>query len=82
MKIRARKFDGRCARHKGYNPAVDGRGGVRGACGRCTLLCDIWEASLKLNALIRRFDPGHDDLQKPAPPVPQSDPRQLSLIPD
>jgi hypothetical protein len=81
LKIRARKFDGRCAKHKGYNPAIDGRGGVVGACGRCTLLCDIWEASLKLNALIRRFDPNHDDLQKPpAPKVVDPDPRQLSLI--
>lgn len=83
MKIRSRKFEGRCARHKRFNPAVDGRGGIRGACGRCTLLSDIWEASLALNQLIRKFDPKHDDLKKPpklkAPP-PGPDPRQLSLI--
>jgi len=82
LKIRARKFNGRCAKHKRYNPAVDGRGGVRGACGRCTLLCDIWEASLKLNSLIRKFDPSHDDLKRPPEPVPGHDPRQLSLISD
>jgi hypothetical protein len=83
MKIRSRKFDGRCAKHKSYNPAVDGRGGIRGACARCGLLADIWEASLKLNALIRRFDPNHDDLQKPpAATIPQHDPRQMSLIAD
>jgi hypothetical protein len=80
MKIRSRKFDGRCAKHKAYNPAVDGRGGVRGGCNRCSLLADIWEASLNLNQLIRRFDPNHDDLKRPAPPVPQHDPRQMSLI--
>jgi hypothetical protein len=81
MKIRSRKFDGRCAKHKRYNPAVDGRGGIRGACARCTLLADIWEASLSLNQLIRRFNPNHDDLDRPpAPPVPQHDPRQMSLI--
>jgi hypothetical protein len=81
LKIRARKFDGRCAKHKGYNPAVDGRGGVIGACARCSLLCDIWETSLKLNALIRKYDPNHDDLQKPpAPKIAEPDPRQLSLI--
>lgn len=79
MKIRSRKFDGRCARHKHYNPAIDGRAGIKGACSRCTLLCDIWEASLKLNQLIRQFNPNHDDLQKPAVTV---DPRQLSLIGD
>ncbi len=81
MKIRARKFDGRCARHKRYNPAVDGRGGIRGGCARCNLLFDIWEASLKLNQLIRRFDPGYDDAaRRPAPAVFEPDPRQLSLI--
>jgi hypothetical protein len=81
MKVRSRKFDGRCAKHKRYNPAVDGRGGIRGGCARCNLLADIWEASLKLNALIRKFDPNHDDLQKPpATPVAPHDPRQMSLI--
>jgi hypothetical protein len=81
LKIRARKFDGRCGRHKRYNPAVDGRGAIKGGCPRCELLFEIWEASLKLNQLIRRFDPSHDDVQKPAPAsVAESDPRQMSLI--
>jgi hypothetical protein len=80
LKIRARKFDGRCARHKRYNPAVDGMGGVRGGCPRCLLLYEIWEASLRLNRLIRQFDPGYDDLERP--PEPLIDPRQMSLIGD
>jgi hypothetical protein len=81
LKIRSRKFEGRCSRHKRYNPAVDGQGGIRGGCPRCSLLFDIWQASLKLNQLIRRFDPNLDDLQplvRPKPPA--HDPRQLSLI--
>ena len=83
MKIRSRKFQGRCARHKRFNPPVDGRVAIVGACARCTLLADIWEASLKLNQLIRKFDPSHDDLQKPpAPQGPVHDPRQMSLIGD
>jgi hypothetical protein len=44
------------------------------------LLFEIWEASLQLNRLIRRFDPNHDDLQKPEVVIPVTDPRQLSLI--
>jgi hypothetical protein len=81
LKIRARKFAGRCSRHKRYNPAVDGQGGIRGGCARCNLLFDIWEASLKLNHLIRRFDPHLDDLQPPAGPKPPAhDPRQMSLL--
>ena len=79
MKIRSRKFDGRCARHKRFNPAIDGRGGIKGGCARCGLLADIWETSIRLNQLIRQFDPSHDDVEKPAP-LPQPDPRQLSLI--
>jgi len=81
LKIRARKFEGRCAKHKQFNPAVDGRGGVKGGCPRCSLLCDIWEVSLNLNRLIRSFDPRHDDLRKPAAPkISEPDPRQMSLI--
>ena len=83
MKIRSRKFDGRCAKHKRYNPAVDGLGAIRGNCARCTLLFEIWAASLHLNKLIRKFDPNHDDLKRPpGEPVPFHDPRQMSLIPE
>ena len=82
MKIRSRKFDGRCAKHKRFNPAIDGRGAIRGACPRCHLLFDIWETSLKLNQLIRKFDPAHDDLRRPKAPKAAAapDPRQMSLI--
>jgi hypothetical protein len=79
VKIRSRKFDGRCMKHKGYHPPVDGLGGVRGACPRCTLLFEIWEASLHLNRLIRRFDPSYDDLEKP-PIVLPPDPRQIDMF--
>jgi len=78
VKIRSRKFDGRCNKHKRYNPAVDGAGGIRGGCVRCGLLFQIWETSLELNSLIRRFDPAHDDLERPRREDP--DPRQMSLI--
>jgi hypothetical protein len=80
LKIRSRKFEGRCSRHKRYNPAIDGMQAIRGGCPRCMLLFEIWEASLQLNRLIRRFDPNHDDLQKPEVVIPVTDPRQLSLI--
>ena len=83
LKIRSRKFEGRCARHKRFNPGVDSRGAIKGGCLRCHLLFDIWETSMKLNQLIRKFDPQHDDLKKPpAPKSPAYDPRQMSLIGD
>ena len=59
---------------------MDGAGGIVGACARCTLLHDIWETSLKLNSLIRRFDPNHDDLKVLKPTQPSHDPRQLTLL--
>ncbi len=62
---------------------MDGRGAIRGGCPRCNLLAEIWETSLKLNALIRKYDPNHDDARaprKPKPPAPPHDPRQMSLI--
>ena len=79
MKIRARKFDGRCGKHKRYNPAIDGVGGIRGACPRCGLLFEIWQKSLELNRLIRKFDPSHNDLDQPKPAL-EPDPRQMTLI--
>ena len=82
LKIRSRKFDGRCGRHKRYNPATDGAPPPTSACPRCHLLFEIWESSLRLNHLIRKFNPRHDDVQKPAPKSPPPDPRQLSLIGD
>ncbi len=79
MKIRTRRFAGRCARHKRFNPAVDGRGGIKGNCPRCSLLMDIWETALQLNGLIRRYDPRHDDLT-PRVAAPAVDERQMSLL--
>ena len=82
LRIRTRRFAGRCGRHKRYNPAIDGRGGIKGGCARCQLLAEIFEESVKLNGLIRRFDPKHDDTQAPRriEEQPHRDPRQLSLI--
>ena len=79
MKIRSRKFEGRCAKHKRYNPAVDGREGIASGCRRCSLLFEIWDTAMNLNRLIRSYDPNHDDLKKPDV-APAPDPRQMSLI--
>ncbi|MBI4909844.1 MAG: hypothetical protein HY820_39870 [Acidobacteria bacterium] len=82
LKLRTRRFSGRCSRHKRFNPATDGRGGIKGGCARCQLLADIWETSIRLNGLIRKFDPGHDDASplKAKAAAVGADPRQLSLL--
>jgi hypothetical protein len=79
MKIRTRRFSGRCARHKRYNPAVDGRAGIKGNCPRCNLLMDIWDTAIRLNGLIRRYDPRFDDLARKKEPA-AADERQMSLL--
>lgn len=79
MKVRTRRFSGRCARHKSYNPGVDGRADITGNCSRCNLLSDIWEAALRLNGLIRKFDPNFDDAQSPRQ-LREDDERQMSLL--
>ena len=78
LKIRARKFSGRCSRHKSFNPAVDGSGAIRGNCARCMLRADIYESSLKLNGLIRQFSPSHDDLERKV--VVAKNGNQMSLL--
>jgi hypothetical protein len=80
MKVRSRNFSGRCARHKNYNPAVDGREGIQAGCPRCTLLAEIMETAIRLNALIRKFNPRFDDLRPPPQDEPEDD-RQMSLLP-
>jgi hypothetical protein len=79
LKIRARKFAGRCSRHKSFNPAIDGPEAVRGNCARCLLLADIYQSSLKLNELIRQLNPSYDDLQRPAS-LSQADSNQMNLL--
>ena len=59
---------------------MDGIGGIRGACARCTLLHEIWQTSVQLNKMIHRFDPNFDDTQKRREEEPFVDPRQMSLI--
>ncbi len=82
LKLRSRRFSGRCSRHKRYNPATDGRGGIKGNCPRCNLLADIWETSIRLNGLIRKFDPAHDDAVplKAKAAAAGVDPRQMNLL--
>jgi hypothetical protein len=79
LKVRSRQFDGRCSRHKSYNPAVDGAA-IREGCPRCMLLFEIWEASLRLNQLIRKFKPVPPSKKPKVEPAPYHDPRQMSLI--
>lgn len=81
LKLRSGRFAGRCSRHKRFNPAIDGKGAIKGGCPRCELLFEIWETSLKLNTLMRRFGALKDD----GPPLKamaaaMNDQRQMNLL--
>ncbi|MBL8233118.1 MAG: hypothetical protein JNL98_31760 [Bryobacterales bacterium] len=79
LKLRTGRFAGRCSRHKRFNPAIDGRGAIKGGCPRCEMLFEIWETSLKLNGLIRRFGALKED-DASEKPHPLHDRRQMSLL--
>jgi len=62
LKIGSVRWKGRCGRHQGYNPEQDGEGGIRGGCGRCRLLLDIFLHHTRLVRLMREF--GSSDERK------------------
>ena len=45
----------KCPRHTRYNPEIDGRGGIRGACSACFDIYELYQARLKLEAAAREF---------------------------
>lgn len=55
LKIGAIRWKGRCNKHPGYNPEVDGLGGVRGGCRKCEMLLDIYTHHASLVRLLREF---------------------------
>ncbi len=48
-----KRFKGSCPKHPRYNPAVHGRGGIKGGCGVCLDLLLLNEAALELDRRIR-----------------------------
>lgn len=55
VKIGSIRWHGRCSKHPGYDPEVDGLGGIRGGCKRCEALLDIWTHHAKLVRMMREF---------------------------
>lgn len=53
LKLRIRKWNGKCRKHPNFDPDKTGRGGVKGGCKECNLLVDVWELSGQLNMKIR-----------------------------
>jgi hypothetical protein len=55
LKIGSVRWKGKCSKHPGYAPEIDGRGGIRGGCRRCELLLDIYTHHTAMVRLMREF---------------------------
>ena len=65
LKIGTVKWKGRCSKHQAYDPEQDGEGGIRGGCGRCRLLLDIYLHHTRLTRAMREFG-STEDRQRPS----------------
>ena len=70
LKIGSIRWRGKCSKHPGYDPYLDGPGAVRGGCERCALLIDIHSRHTEMLTLMKRFAP-------PAPPKRRAPPPSL-----
>ena len=68
LKIGSIRWRGKCSRHPGFDPYIDGRGAIRGGCARCGLLADISETHQSLVKQMRAFSPPAESRRKAAPP--------------
>lgn len=79
LKIGSIRWKGRCAKHQGYNPEIDGLGGIRGGCRRCEALLEIWTLHSQMIRLMREF-PNREHGQIHMPASDAIDERQMSLL--
>ncbi len=57
LKIGSVRWRGKCARHPGFDPALDGPAGVKGNCPRCNDLLVIHDLHQNALRLMRTFRP-------------------------
>jgi len=78
LKIGSIRWKGRCHKHPGYTPELDGLGGIRGGCTRCQILLDIHTHHVTMIRLIREFGARSDSRAK-LPDALDAE-RQMSLL--
>jgi hypothetical protein len=78
LKIGSVRWRGKCAKHPGFDPAMDGPGAIRGNCQRCNDLLVIHDLHQKALRLMRTFRPAEE--KKVAPKVEGGDDRQMGLF--
>jgi hypothetical protein len=52
----AYRIEGRCPRHRAYNPVKDEQGGIRGECPACYELLNAYRAYLAFREAIQKFE--------------------------
>ncbi len=57
LKLGSVRWRGKCSRHPGYNPAIDGPGAIRGNCPKCNQLLQIFTHHSEVLRLMRTFAP-------------------------
>jgi len=79
LKIGSVRWRGKCAKHPGFDPAIDGPGAVKGNCQRCLDLLTIHSLHQQAQRLMRTFRPMED--KKPAHgPLTAVDDKQMGLF--
>jgi len=57
LKIGSVRWRGKCPRHPRFDPYLDGQGGIKGGCEKCTALVDIYSLHAQMLGLMRGFAP-------------------------
>ncbi len=57
LKLGSVRWRGKCSRHPGYNPAIDGLAAIRGNCPKCNQLLQIFTHHSEALRLMRTFAP-------------------------
>ena len=66
LKIGSVRWRGKCPRHPRFDPYLDGRAAIKGACEKCTALVDIHNHHVQMLALMRRFSPPQEAKRRAA----------------
>ncbi|MDE3198942.1 MAG: hypothetical protein KGN84_21515 [Acidobacteriota bacterium] len=57
LRIGVVRWRGKCSKHPGFDPVIDGPEAVRGACEKCAALIEIHKCHQKMLGLMRGFAP-------------------------
>ena len=79
LKLGSVRWRGKCSKHPGFDPRLDGRAAIRGGCERCGVLADIHDLNVRMLALMHTF--AQPAARKKRPPGASSqDSAQASLF--